>query len=43
LIELAAAGELRPVVDRELPLGDAAEAHRLIESRQVFGKIVLKP
>jgi NADPH:quinone reductase-like Zn-dependent oxidoreductase len=43
LIELAAGGELHPVVDRELPLADAAEAHRLIEARQVFGKIVLKP
>jgi NADPH:quinone reductase-like Zn-dependent oxidoreductase len=43
IVELAGAGELRPVVDRELPLADAAEAHRLIESRGVFGKIVLRP
>ncbi len=43
LIELAAKGELRPVIDRELPLGEAAEAHRLIEAREVFGKIVLRP
>jgi NADPH:quinone reductase-like Zn-dependent oxidoreductase len=43
LIELAAEGKLNPVVDRELPLAEAAEAHRLIEARQVFGKIVLRP
>jgi NADPH:quinone reductase-like Zn-dependent oxidoreductase len=44
LIELVAKGELRgPVVDRELPLAQAAEAHRLIEERQTFGKVVLKP
>jgi NADPH:quinone reductase-like Zn-dependent oxidoreductase len=43
LIELAGKGELRPVIDRELPLAEAAEAHRLIEAREVFGKIVLRP
>jgi NADPH:quinone reductase-like Zn-dependent oxidoreductase len=44
LIELVATGALRgPVVDRELPLEQAAEAHRLIENRQTFGKVVLKP
>jgi NADPH:quinone reductase-like Zn-dependent oxidoreductase len=44
LIELVANGELRgPVVDRELPLEQAPEAHRLIENRETFGKVVLKP
>jgi NADPH:quinone reductase-like Zn-dependent oxidoreductase len=44
LIELVAKGMLRgPVVDRELPLDQAAEAHRLIENRETFGKVVLKP
>jgi len=44
LIELVASGELRgPVVDRELPLEQAAEAHRLIENRETFGKVLLKP
>jgi NADPH2:quinone reductase len=42
LIELAGNGELKPVIDRELPLGDAADAHRLIEARSVFGKIILR-
>jgi NADPH:quinone reductase-like Zn-dependent oxidoreductase len=44
IIELVAKGELRgPVIDRELPLEQAAEAHRLIENRQTFGKVVLRP
>jgi NADPH:quinone reductase-like Zn-dependent oxidoreductase len=44
LIELVANGALRgPVVDRELPLEQAADAHRLIENRETFGKVVLKP
>lgn len=36
-----AAGRLRPVVDRALPLSDIATAHQLLDSRQIFGKIVL--
>ena len=36
-------GALRPVVDRTLPLSECAQAHRLIEGRAVFGKIVLLP
>jgi NADPH:quinone reductase-like Zn-dependent oxidoreductase len=35
------AGELRPVVDRTFPLEEAADAHRRIESRELFGKLVL--
>jgi NADPH:quinone reductase-like Zn-dependent oxidoreductase len=34
-------GALRPVVDRILPLAEAAEAHRLLEERSQFGKVVL--
>jgi NADPH:quinone reductase-like Zn-dependent oxidoreductase len=35
------AGRLRPVVDRVLPLDQIAEAHRVLENREAFGKIVL--
>lgn len=35
------AGRLKPVVDRTFPLVEAAVAHRLMEERQHFGKIVL--
>jgi NADPH:quinone reductase-like Zn-dependent oxidoreductase len=38
-----AEGRLHSVVDRTLPLSDCAQAHRLIEERAVFGKIVLLP
>jgi NADPH:quinone reductase-like Zn-dependent oxidoreductase len=43
LIELAAAGRIRPAIDRELPLAQAAEAHRAIEARETFGKVILLP
>ncbi|HMC21280.1 MAG TPA: quinone oxidoreductase [Thermoanaerobaculia bacterium] len=36
-------GRLKVRIDRELPLRDAAEAHRLIESRKTMGKVLLKP
>ena len=36
-----AAGDVRPVVDRVLPLDDAAQAHRVLESSVHVGKIVL--
>ena len=38
-----AAGRLRPVVDRVLPLSQVREAHQLLSERQQFGKIVLSP
>jgi putative PIG3 family NAD(P)H quinone oxidoreductase len=38
---LLSSGTVAPVVDRMLPLQNAAEAHRLLESGEVVGKIVL--
>jgi NADPH:quinone reductase len=36
-------GHLRPRVGRVLPLQEAAEAHRLLESRSTTGSLVLRP
>lgn len=43
VLQLVSEGKLRPVLDSILPLPEAAEAHRRLEARQVFGKIVLQP
>jgi NADPH2:quinone reductase len=36
-------GSLRPVVSRELPLAEAARAHRHLMERPALGKLVLVP
>jgi len=43
LLELVASHRLDPSIDRVLPLEEAAEAERLLEDREVFGKVVLRP
>ncbi|MGH8237403.1 MAG: zinc-binding dehydrogenase, partial [Steroidobacteraceae bacterium] len=43
LLRLIADGKLRPVIDKVLPLRECAEAERLLEDREVFGKVLLKP
>ncbi|WP_243029914.1 zinc-binding dehydrogenase [Thermus altitudinis] len=35
-------GQLRPVLGQVLPLEEAAEGHRLLEERRIFGKVVLQ-
>jgi len=37
-----AAGRIKPVVDRVLPLAQAADAHRIVQSSVHFGKVVLR-
>jgi NADPH:quinone reductase-like Zn-dependent oxidoreductase len=36
------AGKLKPVIDTNVPLAQAAEAHRRLEEGRQFGKIVLE-
>jgi NADPH2:quinone reductase len=42
-IDAVASGRLKVVIDRTFPLAEAAEAHRYIESRQAFGRVLLIP
>jgi NADPH:quinone reductase-like Zn-dependent oxidoreductase len=41
IIRHVEAGRLRPIVDRVLPIAEIAEAHRILENREAFGKVVL--
>ncbi|MGW1804852.1 NAD(P)H-quinone oxidoreductase [Streptomyces sp. NPDC002078] len=38
---LLAGGHVRPVVDREVPMAEAAEAHRVVEASGHVGKVLL--
>ncbi|GGJ15830.1 NAD(P)H-quinone oxidoreductase [Streptomyces brasiliensis] len=38
---LLTAGHVRPIVDRELPMAEAAEAHRVLEASDHIGKVLL--
>jgi NADPH:quinone reductase len=40
---LLTTGQVKPIVDRALPLAEAAAAHQLLEAGNVIGKIVLLP
>jgi alcohol dehydrogenase len=43
LLELVQQGKLKVLIDKVYPLAEAREALRVIEDRQVFGKIVVAP
>jgi NADPH:quinone reductase-like Zn-dependent oxidoreductase len=43
VMDLIASGKLRPHVHTALPLEEAARAHRILENREHFGKVVLNP
>src|SRR5262249_23748431 len=43
LMELIAEGKMKPVIDKVLPLEEAAEGLRLIQDAEVFGKVVVTP
>lgn len=43
ILTLVDAGSLAPVVDRSFPLAEAASAHRYIQERKNFGKVILVP
>lgn len=41
VLDHVAAGRIKPIVHAVMPLAQAADAHRLLESRAAFGKVVL--
>ena len=43
VLDSIASGKLNLTIDRELPLAQAAEAHRLLEGRATTGKLILRP
>lgn len=43
LMELIAQGRIKPVIDKVLPLSQAREGLRLIQDREVVGKVVVTP
>jgi 2-desacetyl-2-hydroxyethyl bacteriochlorophyllide A dehydrogenase len=43
LMQLISSGKIKPVIDKVLPLDQAREGLRLIEDREVIGKVVVTP
>jgi alcohol dehydrogenase len=43
LMDLISVGKMKPVIDKVLPLSEAREGLRLIQDRQVIGKVVVTP
>ena len=42
-LQMADQGKLRLLIDRVMPLREAAEAHHLVEKNESVGKVVLDP
>lgn len=43
VLKLLARGQVQPVISDTLPLEDAFEAHRVVESGRAIGRVVLRP
>ena len=43
LMEMIARGEMKPLIDKNLPLSQAREGLRLIADREVIGKVIITP
>ena len=43
VLQLVEQGQLKPIIDRVLPLQETAVAHQLMEDKQNFGKLILTP
>ena len=43
LMEMIAKGEMKPLIDKNLPLSQAREGLRLIADREVIGKVIITP
>lgn len=43
LVEAVQSKKIIPVIDSVLPLEQTAEGHRLLEDREVFGKVIITP
>ncbi|MDC0035655.1 zinc-binding dehydrogenase [Chloroflexi bacterium] len=43
LINAVSNGQIIPIIDKVLPLDETAEGHRLLEEREVFGKVIIQP
>jgi NADPH:quinone reductase-like Zn-dependent oxidoreductase len=42
-LDAAGQGKIRAIINRTMPLRDAAQAHRIVEKNQIVGKIILEP
>ena len=43
MMDMIAKGEMDPLIDKTLPLSQAAEGLRLIRDREVIGKVIVEP